>query len=60
MSYDLLLLNTQLTPFHLGFAGIPSRLCVLLVFASVVSYVLRSNLSTAGERMIGNFGLTKV
>ncbi len=49
-----------MTSSHLSSSGIRWRILALLVFASFVSYVLRSNLSIAGERMIGDLGLTKV
>ena len=50
----------QLTLLPTSTTGIRWRILVLLVLASFVSYVLRSNLSIAGERMIVDLGLTKV
>jgi sugar phosphate permease len=49
-----------LTSSRFDAAGVRWRILALLVLASFVSYLLRSNLSIAGERMIVDLGLTKV
>lgn len=49
-----------MTSSHLSSSGIRWRILALLVFASFVAHALRSNLSIAGERMIGELGLTKL
>jgi len=49
-----------LTSSHLSFSDTRWRILALLVFAGFVAYVLRTNLSIAGERMIGDLGLANV
>lgn len=43
-----------------GTTGIRWRILALVVLASFIGYLLRSNMSIAGERMITDLGLTKV
>lgn len=50
----------MLTSHEAGTSGIRWRIVALLVLASFVAYLLRSNLSVAGERMIVDLGLSKV
>lgn len=43
-----------------GTSGVRWRVLALVVIASFVAYLLRTNMSIAGERMIADVGLTKV
>ena len=43
-----------------GPTGIRWRISALVVRASFVAYLLRTNMSVAGERMMGDLGLTQV
>jgi len=43
-----------------GRTGVRWRILALIFAASFVAYLLRTNMSVAGERMIGDLGLTQV
>ena len=49
-----------MTPRRPAGSGIRWRILALLVAASFVGYVLRSNMSVAGERMMDDLGLSQV
>lgn len=49
-----------MTDHQLGSTGIRWRILALVVLASLIGYLLRSNMSIAGESMMADLGLTKV